>query len=275
MAVACRSAIGLPALTVLVLAVGGLGVSHALAPTARLPLQLQGLEQKMQGLRFNSERFSSVSSGQITVVDETNGRPSGPAKHVSLDSDTIGEASVAPAEGAIFEVHPRRPELIAIGSSVYERRRSREHRPWVRSSAHGESPAASILPFQGGGEAEMSLGGTGSYAGLFNLLGTATPPVIANGTAMVDGQATSEFTATVEPRALIKGLTVEDVHQFEKEPPIETLHLFLTESGLPVRVVSKIHLHDLDESSTIEILSVNQPVSVKPPPARLTRLSAK
>jgi hypothetical protein len=275
MTLVSRGAVGLLALAILVLTVGAQGESRALAPTARLPLQLQALEQKMQGLRFNSERFSSVSRGQITVVDETNGRPSRPAKHVSLDSDTIGEASVAPAEGAIFKVHPRRPELIAIGSSLYERGRSREHRPWVRSSAHGEAPAASILQFQGGGEAELSLGGTGSYAGLFNLLGTATPPVIANGTAMVDGQATSEFTATVEPRALIKGLTVEDVHRFEKEPPIGTLHLFLTESGLPVRVVSKLHLHDLDESSTIEILSVNQPVSVKPPPARLTRPSSK
>ncbi|HEX4437823.1 MAG TPA: hypothetical protein VH061_13615 [Solirubrobacteraceae bacterium] len=275
MALASRSAVGLLALAILVLTIGGPEVSQALAPTTRLPLQLQALEQKMQGLQINSERLSEITRGRITVVDETNGRPSGPVKHVSLNSDTIGEASVIPAEGAIFKLHPRRAVLIAIGSSVFARDRSLKRRPWVRSPSHGESPAGLILPFQGGGSAELSLGGTGSYAGLFNLLGTATQPVVADGTVMVGDQATSEFTATVEPRELIKGLTTEDVANFEKQPPIEKLHLFLTESGLPVRVVSRISLRHFNESETIEILSINQPVSIKPPSGRVTRQPSK
>lgn len=273
-----RRAVGLLTLAALVLAVVAsdpILSAEALAPAARLPTELQVLEQKMQGLQFNSERFSSITRGQITVVDETNGRPNGPGSHVSLNSNTISEASVSPAEGAIFKGHPRRPWLIAIGSSVYERARSHEHRPWIRSTLHGGSPAALILPFQDGGPAEVSLGGTGSYAGLFNLLGTATAPVVADGTAMVDGQATSEFAAAVEPRALIKGLTNEEIANFDKEPPIEKLQVFLTESGLPIRVVSKIRLHDFHSSTTTEILSVDQPVSVKRPPARETRLRSK
>jgi hypothetical protein len=241
----------------------------ALAPTALVPPQLQALEQKMAQLRFNSERFSEASRGVISLTDEVNGKPVGRTRHISADSSELGEASVVPARGETFLGSVHRPELIAIGSTEYEYRAGKG-RHWVRSSSHGESPVARILPFHGGGRLEVSVGGTGSFAGLLNLLTTAVGPVDIGGAVIVGGQSTTEFTATVEPRLLIKGITVEDVANFEVDEPIDTLHMFLTEAGLPIRVVSELRSQELDITTTEEVLGVDTPVVVKPPPARDT-----
>jgi hypothetical protein len=274
-----RRVIGSPALAaslaVFAWAIGyGASGAQGTAPPSYLPPQLQALEQKMQSLRFNSERFSEITKGSVTVIDEVNGKPTGPSSQASLNSNTVNEASVSPAVGQVLDGNPRRPELIALGSTVYRHdargQRSHQRRPWVRSRAGGESPAAMILPLQSG-KGELDLGGAGSYAGLFNLLSTATAPVTADGEVSVRGQATSEFTAEVEPRVLLSGLTTEDADRFERESPIEKLQVFLTESGLPIRVVARIDAHDFDLVTTVEILAVNQPVKVKAPPARETR----
>jgi hypothetical protein len=241
----------------------------ALAPAALVPPPLQALEQKMAQLQINSERFSEVSRGVISLTDESNGKPVGRTRHISADSEELGEASVSPAEGATFIGGAHRPDLIAIGSTEYEHQ-ARKGRHWVRSSSHGESPAARILPFHGGRRLEVSAGGTGSFAGLLNLLTTAVGPVTIGGAVTVRGQSTTEFTATVEPRLLVKGITVEDVANFEVDEPIDTLYMFLTESGLPIRVVSAVRSRELDVTTTAEVLGVEMPVIVKAPPARDT-----
>jgi hypothetical protein len=269
------SAVGirLPVRAVVLLAIG-LGSSlvtsaAALAPNALVPPQLQTLEQKMAQIQINSERFSEVSRGVISSTNEVNGKPVGRTRYYSADSSELGEASVSPAEGETFTAKAHTPELIVIGSKEYRRQRGKRRR-WIRSRSYGESPAAEILPFHGGGELEVDAGGTGSFAGLLNLLTSAVGPVSSGGPVTVRGQATTEFTASVEPRLLIKGVTVEDVTGFEADEPIETLHMYLTESGLPIRVVSAIRSQDLNVTTTEEVLGLDVPVVVKAPPARDT-----
>ncbi|MHB8242563.1 MAG: hypothetical protein ACYDHN_11280 [Solirubrobacteraceae bacterium] len=244
----------------------------ALAPSALIPPQLQALEQKMEQLQINSERFSEVSHG--FALGSPNGSTSGKPEHVirtSLNGSALGEASVSPAEGRLFIDGRRRPSLIAIGSVTYRYRGPGKHsprrRPWVRSQSPHESPVAQLLSMHGGGPLEVDAGGTGPFAGLINLLTTAVGPVSVDGAVSVQGQPTTELTAAVEPRLLIKGITAEDIVGFNSDAPIETLHVFLTESGLPIRVVGFVQTQDLKTTTTVEILAVNIPVHVKPPPA--------
>lgn len=249
------------------------GVSAPLTPLVTLPPELVALEQKMAQLQLNSERFSGVSRGSINVTNESNGKPERPSKYVSANGTERGEASVSPAEGEISVDGRHTLATIVIGSTVYQYERptkgSHGHRPWVRSRDADESPAMQILPFQGGGRFEVDAGGTGSFARLINLLTTAVGPVTADGSAVVQGQQTTEFTATVEPLKLIRGFTNEDLAPGFK-PLTETLHIFLTESGLPIRVLTSIRSRDIKSDETVEITAVNVPVTVKPPPARET-----
>jgi hypothetical protein len=261
------------------LVVAGAGVSaspvaSALAPTALLPPQLQALEQKMEQMQINSERFSQVSRGFVLGSPSVvrSGQPQRLTR-TSFDVKELGEASVLPAEGEVFRGPKPKPALIAIGSAVYEYeasgKRSRDRRPWVRSRST-ESPAVRILPFIGGDPLEIDAGGRGPFAGLINLLTTVAAPVQVDGPVLVQGQPTTEFTAVVEPRSLIKHLTVDDVDRFRNEPPIQQLQMFVTEAGLPIRVVAKTRTTHLSEASATEILAVNTPLTVTPPPADQT-----
>ncbi len=268
------------ALATMLLAAGaGAAVSSGAAasplpPPAAIPPQLAILENAMAQLRVNSERFSEVTRGFVLGSPNrvSSGRPERLIR-TSIDVAALGEAGVSPAEGEVFLGPLRRPTLIAIGSAVYQYEKpakdSRRHRPWVRSRS-SESPAASILPFYGGSPFEVKAGGSGPFARLINLLGAAVGQVGVGGQVSVRGQQTSEFTLTVEPRLQLKGITVEDLANFKQDWPIETLQVFLTPSGLPIRVVAVIKSRDLNYTSTVEIFAINEPVAVKAPPARET-----
>jgi hypothetical protein len=243
---------------------------------ATLPAQLRALEQKLEQLHINSERFTETSKG--FVLGSPNHSSSGKPEHLlrtSVDSTTQGEASVSPAEGEVSVGVTHEPSLIAIGSTQYryepEGKGSSRRRPWVRYHQPGESPATQVLPYYGGGPLEVDAGGKGSFANLINQLTTAVGQVSVSGAVSVRGQQTTEFTATIEPRRLIKHLTVEDVRQFNSEPPIGRLQVFLTEAGLPVRIVASTRTSDEAITTTTEVLAVNVPVSVTPPPSSQTR----
>jgi hypothetical protein len=245
------------------------------APIALLPPQLQALEGKMARLGLNSERFSVVSRGFFLGSPSHVG--SGETEHLirtSFDTTELGEASLSPAEGEVFLGARHRPARIAIGATLYEytgAKQSHRRRKWVRVRDPGPAPVAQMLPFHGGDPLEVDAGGAGPFAALINLMTTATGPVGAYGPVLVRGQPTTEFTATVEPRWLIEHLTVEDVARFKSEEPIQKLQIFVTEAGLPIRVVARTRTPYLSDTSTTEILAVNIPVAVVPPPARELR----
>jgi hypothetical protein len=240
--------------SVVALVLGSVSVSQAAAP-AVLPPTLVALEQKMGELRVNSERFSQTTRGTDTLTTQ------------------LGEVSVSPAEGELFSGEKSKPMLIWIGSTLYLYQgggsRSHPHRPWLRVEG-GDLGAGLSYPFHGGGPLETGLGGTGSYAGLVNLLGTAVGPVTTAGPISVRGQQTSEFTLTVEPLKLLKGLSARELKALARHSFAERLDLFMTEAGLPIKIVLTTASGKQTLSETTEVLAVNVPVTIKPPPADKT-----
>jgi hypothetical protein len=239
-----------------------------------LPAALVALEQKMEELQVRSERFSQITRGSVKLTDETNGKPVGRTRHVSLDVSVTGEVSLSPSEGELWISRGAgRSRELFIGSTtyVYSPKFARRDggRPWRRLKNDGTT----IFPYHGSPE-EADAWGTGPYAGLINLLATASGEVAQVGPATVDGQQTIEFSAAVDPFKLVKGLTQEDVTNLEGDPLVDRLTLYLTESGLPVRVLESIHngagANMVSSSATTDILATEVPVRVTAPPAAKT-----
>jgi hypothetical protein len=274
-------AVSLLVLSSLVAPVGGIADTAGLAvrsslvlnaPGATLPPQLQALEQKMQQLHVNSERYTRISRGVITIVNETNGQPVGREKSVSLNENISGEVSIFPPQAEVIDASTGKPIQIQIGSAeyTYSREIARRHprRAWIRRNGADGSAlpgyASPLEVFASPGDA--SVGGEGSYAQLFNLLTTAVGSVAVLGPVSVDGQATTEFTTEVEPLRLIRGLTVEDVRNLEKHPVLTKLTLFLSEAGFPLRVTVSQSAQHAHFTETTDITAVEVPLALSPPP---------
>jgi hypothetical protein len=88
--------------------------------------------------------------------------------------------------------------------------------------------------------------------------------------AAIDQQRTTELVARVLPTQLLSGGS-----QAEKQELSETLDVFVTESGLPLRVSRVERLGSITLSETIDILALNVPVSVSAPPAASTISAAQ
>jgi hypothetical protein len=212
----------------------------------------------MRRLQVNSERFSQMSRGYVTVANEVNGRVVGRAKHIPTNILLAGEASLTPHVSETF-VEPRHtPAQIVIGSTVYSREDGRG--PWVRR--HGAEPAS--YPLHGDRE-EVNFGGTGSYSGLLNLLATAVGQINAGVPTAIQDQRTEGFSATVEPLQLVKHLTEGDESNLRHHPVMEHLEVFITEAGLPIKVVQTIDSADVHETTTTQVLAVNVPINVRAP----------
>jgi hypothetical protein len=224
----------------------------------------------MQQLRVNSERYTRISRGTVTIVNETNGKPVGREKSVSLNESISGELSISPARAEEINIGTGKPIQIEIGSTeyTYSREIARKHprRAWVRRKG---AEIATTFPYHASPD-EVSVGGEGSYAQLFNLLTTAVGSVAVLGPVSVDGQPTTEFMAEIEPLRLIRGLTVEDVQELKKHPVSTTLKLFLSEAGFPLRVIVSQSAQGIHSIETTEITGVEVPISVAPPPAKET-----
>jgi hypothetical protein len=238
--------------------------------SALLPPQLRVLEQKMQQLHVNSERYTQIDRGAVTIVSEVNGRPVGRRRPVSLDASISGEVSMSPPRAEQINVRTGKPIQIQVGSTTYTYSRAvarkHPHRAWIRRKSAELRP---VFPYSAS-PGEASLGGEGSYSKLFNLLATAVGSIGVLGPVSIDGQSTTEFTAAVEPLRLIRGLTADDLQSLEKHPVSTTLQLFLSEAGIPLRVIisqSAQHIHSVE---TTDITAVEAPISVSPPPASET-----
>jgi hypothetical protein len=242
---------------------------------AMLPPELQVLEQKMGQLQINSEHYVQTLSTVIRVtIGAKHGRPRAHTKRSS--SKFSGEVSLSAAEGELTGADGQ-PKDIVIGSTAYLRiaaiARHDGGRPWVRMK---DGNAALLFPDRGGSfpSLEVNAGGTGSYAQLIDLLATAVGPVDDIGPATVSGQQTTEFAATVEPLKLIKALSPKESAFLDAHQLRQKLDLFITQSGLPVRVVTSEEEHHRGNYSsslvTTEITAVEVPVVVNAPPAKET-----
>jgi hypothetical protein len=253
--------------------------SQSSLPAASVAPELRSLEQKTEQLDINSERYSQTIHGTAPITSgarrgRRGTRTTQHSKRVSVTITENGEASLSPDEGELAE--PRRtrtPLVVAIGSSIYDYTPSVAARdggrPWVRFDLPAGSGGGGLFPFHAQPR-EVNAGGAGPYAGLINLLATAVGAVADAGPATVDGQQTTEFTATVEPARLIGGRSAKQLGALERELPPERLDVFLAESGLPVRVITTMGSGAGATTDTTDILAVNVPVSVTRPPASRT-----
>lgn len=249
---------------------------------ATIPPGLALLEQKMAQLQVRSERFSVRSQGTVKVTNQTNGKPVGRSRYVSLNGSETGVVSLSLNESEVSTTSSRgRSKEIVIGSTVYTRSpiasklaRLDGGRPWVRS----HSAAGTVFPYHGSSE-EVNAGGTGPYAALINLLATATGEVVQVGPVVVNGQPATEFEAAVDPLKLLRGLTQEDVENLQARPPAYRLTVYLTEAGVPVRVVEDVSTppgsNTISGTSITEVLALEVPVAVKAPPANRTISAAR
>jgi hypothetical protein len=273
---------------------GGSGSSHS-DPARRnpeFPPALQALVAKMRIVHVTSERYLQITSTRVQL----------PRRTEHFHGALIGEVGLSPDRGETFEPGPPAiPRELVIGSARYSYSSPLSgcdgSRPWVlqgpRSGAvlvvrdHDQvepsrpaaPPAHASLPFHAL-PGERTRGGSGPFAGLINLLETATEPVRSVGVATVDGQRTTEFTARVDPASLLVGVSEPEL------PPLQShnedtlilqqhlrnlptqLHLFLSASGLPVRVITSTRFaRTYLTSEQIDALSVNSPVSIAAPPA--------
>jgi len=256
---------------------------------ATVPPELALLEQTMEQLQVRSERFSVLSRGTVKVTNQANGKPVGRSRYVSLNGSETGVVSLSLNESEVSTTTSRgRSKEIVIGSTAYTRSplasklaRLDGGRPWVRS----HSDAGTVFPYHGSSQ-EVNAGGAGPYAGLINLLATATGEVVQVGPVSVNGQPATEFEAAVDPLELLKGLTQEDVANLQARPPAYHLTVYLTAAGVPLRVVEVLSTppgsNTISSTSITEVLALEVPVAVKAPPAnktisaaRFTRLAEK
>jgi len=245
-------------------------VSQPVQPSAQLPADLVALEQKMKALRFNTERLT------LQVEIQTKGGLLGPESPglVFLAAGS-GDVSVAPDAGSFrLSLFGTTNEIRQVGgeSYVYEPTVAKIDggRSWVRSRATSPSSVLAVGP---AGLGETIGGSGGSFSSLVALLSSAAG-VQETGPAIVDDQPVTEFTASVDPRRVAgwSKLLVREGGALTKEPnptggaPTSRLELFLSPSGLPVRIRFALQAGQASVILTSDTLALEVPVTVTVPP---------
>ncbi len=247
-------------------AVSAAGAATASTPSsapnvANIPAAAQPLVAKIANAAVTSERFSTTMVGPAPRKRGASGKSAtGTIAHVA-----VGEASLVPLRAKLYRKGSSGPLAeVALGSTIYINDASlsgHKARPWVK--ARGES-AAGLFPFHGGSNYEIDAGGRGPYAELINLLATANDLQVV-GPATVDGAPTTEISATAQPLALVKGTVPGDLGAASTR-----MEVFVSEAGVPVRVVRTYGSAKNAAVETIEVLALNVRVSVRAPPKRRT-----
>lgn len=244
-------------------------------------------------LQISSERYLQTSDASLTVPDESSSlqctssgrcRRSGPVRSHHKASFVLaqaGEVDVGAEAGELSLRARRGLRAIVIGRSLYlylPGTATPRGRPWVRATvgaAQAKTAFTDLFPFHGDQRGQPSLGGTGPYAGLIDLFAGAPGGVKSVGQVVVQGQPTSEFEATVAPHASPELGNPQTSLIAERPGARETVQAYVSESGLPLRVVVTIVAGADQAVQTTEILGVNVPVDIKPPPPRRTISAAR
>ncbi len=253
------------------IAAGGCGKSAPSSGASGLA-RLRKLEQRMSRLTVRSERYlqSTHTHSELLIIPNHYGRE-------------LGEASLSPSESEVFERSTTgTPLRLTIGGDryVYAARLAQcdGGRPWVHE-ADRQGPEA--FPYHAPLGPNTHTSAEGPYAGLIDLLATARRGVTVVGPATVDGKATTEYAAVVDPAPLLAShpkpvdglLSSEDrmIAELKLRSVPTTLHVFIASSGLPVRVVTSATVtHGYFDTVTTDILAVDVPVHIVRPPVGQT-----
>jgi hypothetical protein len=275
----------------------------ATLPPAPAPPELTALEQKMGQIHFNTERFRmaaevSISEGAFAGLLSGASSPttssseanifggSSQSRAVASDVPPVqegaritfsaggeGVASLSPATGE-FEVKEGKPVTWErlVGGKLYEYQpsnpTSHPHRVWVSRN----EPASNELLGASSHLAEGALPGSqSSFAGLIALLSKAQR-FESSGATTLAGQPVSGFTAILSPADLISGGNVEKELKGLTKSGLTSasLEVLITPAGLPARVRLLLGGTLSSAAITVEVLALEVPVNVQPPPPRRT-----
>ncbi len=254
---------------VLVLAPAGViaGVASTQASAAvTLPPSLQTIEQQTQQLKVSTERFNTKYA--LGTPKEGTGFNFGVAYGIS------GEAVLSPLK-AKLSVHvgsrsvPER--LIGGNLYVYEPRLSHmdNGKPWVKLENETLQKVIQFDP-SGGAVQGAAKEATGAFSYLLSVLNTALS-VKEVGPATVDGQSVTEFSAALKPEVLIGVFTKAEYEALDFfSTPTVNMNVYFAASGLPVRTMLQFSVKGIEASATVEILGINESLSVSVPASKLT-----
>jgi hypothetical protein len=235
------------------------------------PAAFTALEQKLEQLPVNTERYTKTSASDEVV------RRHGRVRHKHFHTAESGEASLDPAAGEVFsDLAMHTPKEILIGSTAYlylPQDAARLHgRRWLKVGESGlfgsASAADASFPYHVGPlpSLELASHAPGSYPYLVDLLATAHGHVREAPGAVVDGQQTAHFIAHVQPAKLFRPSLRRQL-QRSKQTLKGSVELFLAPSGLPVRVALTVQAGNVTTVETVDVLAFNVPVAIPPPPA--------
>jgi hypothetical protein len=298
------ASLGVPAVSAGARPIATSGAAAISPAPAAIPPELGALEQQMAQLHFNSERFriaveTSINAGAFdgmlgTSVPEVAPSGAGLSAPVAVTSSIPalpegvriafsgggeGVASISPPAGE-FTIKEGKTLTASrlIGNTLYQYEPSAlivdRHRPWV---SHREASSYQLL---GGSSplAEGALPGSqGSFAGLIALLAKAQRIEATGPNTLASGQRVSGFTAIISPADVIVGPNGRKELQALTKYGIDSvvLEAFITPSGLPARIRVTLVSKLVSVAFGVEVLALEVPVAVKPPPARQTITAAR
>lgn len=251
-----------------------------------VPPALLALEQKMLLIHFNTARVSAVFGlGELGAPAGGGELGADADKCNSLISTTTGTERLSPPEAtAISEIGGVTvTKQISIGRTLYTYTPSAEPydggRPWVSSvkalvlKSSTSSPLSVISTLS----EDQPTTSTGFFQRLIEEINGASK-IQEVGPAVVDGQPVSEYTATVSIAKLIaarlsqKQIDVAKKNKLFKSIAKATLslELFITSSGLPIRMIDIIGPRNEGIGVEQDILATDIPLTIHAPPPSKT-----
>jgi hypothetical protein len=259
--VGVRRLILTPTLALLVFAAVAQATDPAPTPVV-LPPDLVALERSLSGLHVNSVAFT----GKLSVVVSFE-----PGLRRQVLTTVVGDLSVSPPRAK----STRR----AFGTVTRELTIGRTTYTYVPAFAKFDGGRPWVSQSFGGARREPSTGPTANsiqqqFAGLMKLINGARS-ITEVGAQNVDGQAVTEFTATVDAKAAASA----ELGQFgdikQAGSASAELQLAFASDGLPVRSHIQASTDGVETTFQEDIDAINVPVVVRRPPARLTISQAR
>jgi hypothetical protein len=245
-------------------------------PNPALPPDLVALEHKGLQLQVTSE-----SVGASVTVNAPNAAPSGPFGGFNPSARAAAAFALLTLRGAIaFEPRAGSLELSILGIKVNERfigttvwaespfiAKLDGGRPWVEEKDVPAQPLAGLEIGALGGSSGS--GASQAFGGEIEEFNGARK-IVEVGARRIDGQNVTVFRGELETAKLTA--KDHDALGIERKllKPLLPMELMFNETGTPVRTVFKLgirHAHGAALIGQSDVLALNPPVSVQPPPA--------